>query len=243
MSEATLDIDILKSWVGRSKSSCDVITPRPVVLMAATLGRVIDLPAQGDILPASWHWLYFLEARPRGELGRDGHSARGNFLPPVVLPRRMWAGGRFDFHANLRIGETIRKVTTINKVTRKSGRSGELCFVSVHHELFAGEELRLSEDHDIVYRGDPKEDDRPTPAPMPTEEAEFIETITPDPVMLFRYSALTFNSHRIHYDVDYCRDVEGYPGLVFHAPLTATLLLDLATRHCGEARLSNFSYR
>jgi 3-methylfumaryl-CoA hydratase len=243
MTEATLDIETLKTWIGRSETSVDVIRPQPVALMAATLGRKADLPDQGDPLPSPWHWLYFLEAKPRDQLGRDGHTALGDFLPPVALPRRMWAGGGFNFHSHIRIGETIRKVSTINQVTRKSGRSGELCFVTVRHELFAGDDLRLSEDHDIVYREDPSGENTPSPAPVPTEKADVSETISPDSVMLFRYSALTFNSHRIHYDVDYCRDVEGYPGLVFHGPLTATLLLDLATRHSGRASLSRFSYR
>ncbi len=243
MNEATLDINTLKSWIGRTKTRTDVIHPQPVALMNATLGHRTDPPREGYPLPLSWHWLYFLEARPPDELGRDGHTALGDFLPPVALPRRMWAGGRFDFHDSIRVGETIRKASTISKVERKSGRSGELCFVTVHHELFAGDDLRLSEDHNIVYRDDPAKDDPPAPPPEPTFEADTSETVTPDPVLLFRYSALTFNSHRIHYDVDYCRDVEGYSGLVFHGPLTATLLLDLASRHYGVETLANFSYR
>jgi 3-methylfumaryl-CoA hydratase len=240
---ATLDIEILKSWIGRSKTQIDVIRPQPITMMAATLGQSLPQLEDAAPLPPAWHWLYFLEAKPRGDLGRDGHAALGEFLPPVALPRRMWAGGRFDFFKPVRIGETIKKVSTINKIERKSGRSGELCFVTVRHELFAEEELRLSEDHEIVYREDANGDDAPpTPPPAP-DDAEVQETITPDPVLLFRYSALTFNSHRIHYDVDYCRDVEGYPGLVFHGPLTATLLVDLAERQSGQSTVSNFSYR
>ena len=242
MSAPTLDIEILKTWIGRSESHSDVISPKPVEMMAATLGQVVDIPKDGAPLPAAWHWLYFLGAKSRGDLGRDGHAALGEFLPPVALPRRMWAGGHFDFIKPVYIGEAVKKASTINKVERKSGRSGELCFVTVRHQLFAGDELRITDDHNIVYREDStsKEPAPPTPAPA---DAEIREAITPDPVLLFRYSALTFNSHRIHYDVDYCRDVEGYPGLVFHGPLTATLLLDLASRHSGGKIITDFSYR
>ncbi len=243
MQTATLDIDILKSWIGRSKTSTDIIRPQPAAMMAATLDRNTDLPKDGSILPPPWHWLYFLEAKPRGDLGRDGHVALGDFMPPVALPRRMWAGGRLVFASPIRIAETIRKISTIVKVIRKSGRSGELCFVTVRHELFCGSELRLTEDHDIVYREDPTQQDAPPLPPIPSGAADVSETIVPDPVLLFRYSALTFNSHRIHYDVDYSRDVEGYKGLVFHGPLTATLLLDLAIRQSGPSAFSDFSYR
>ncbi|MBL6941275.1 MAG: MaoC family dehydratase N-terminal domain-containing protein [Rhodospirillales bacterium] len=238
----TLDIEILKTWIGRSESHSDVISLKPVQMMAATLGRTVDTPKDGDPLPAAWHWLYFLGAKPRGDLGRDGHAALGEFLPPVALPRRMWAGGCFDFQKPIHIGETIKKVSTINKVERKSGRSGELCFVTVRHQLFAGDEMRITDDHNIVYREDPTSKEPAPPTPAPTN-AKIRETITPDPVLLFRYSALTFNSHRIHYDVDYCRDVEGYPGLVFHGPLTATLLLDLAMRNMEGRTFTGFSYR
>jgi len=243
MNAPTLDIGVLKTWIGNSKSSTDAIRPGPVALMAATLGLKDGLLEDGAPLPAPWHWLYFLEATGRDALGRDGHAALGQFMPPVDLPRRMWAGGKFDFRAPLCIGESIRKVSTINHVERKSGRSGELCFVTVRHQFFAGDELRLSEDHDVVYCQDRQPgEDSPTP-PLPPYEPDIIETVTPEPVLLFRYSALTFNSHRIHYDVDYCRDIEGYPGLVVHGPLTATLLLDLARRQAGAATLSDFSYR
>ncbi len=236
-----LDMETLKSWIGRSQSRTDIMRPEPAAMMAATLGGSADLPAQGSPLPAAWHWLYFLGATPRGDLGRDGHAGLGEFLPPVALPRRMWAGGRLDFRKAIVIGETIEKISTINKVERKYGCSGELCFVTVRHQLFAGDELCLIEDHDIVYREDTTLA-QATPPPPP-EGAEARETVTPDPVLLFRYSALTFNGHRIHYDADYCRDVEGYPDLVFHGPLTATLLLDLATRHAEGRTITEFSYR
>jgi len=236
----TLDIETLKSWIGRSERHSAVIRPDPMAMMSATLGGSADLPRDGTPLPAAWHWLYFLKPTPRGDLGLDGHAALGEFLPPVALPRRMWAGGCFDFRKPIRIGESVNKVSSISKIERKSGRSGELCFVTVRHELFVADELRLIEDHDIVYREDTAVTQS---APLPPGGAEMRETVIPDPVLLFRYSALTFNGHRIHYDADYCRDVEGYPDLVFHGPLTATLLLDLATRRAGKRALAKFSYR
>lgn len=243
MTNTTMDNEKLRSWIGRSRTETDILHPKPCQLMAATLGWDTPPFQEGDPLPPAWHWLYFLDARPPAELGRDGHAALGAFLPPVTLPRRMWAGGRFRFSAPLILGEAVRKKSTIQDVNLKSGRSGDLCFVTVRHDLYRGDELCLSEDHDIVYRNDPSPGTEAPLPPLPEAEAEHTETVTPNPVLLFRYSALTFNGHRIHYDVDYCRDVEGYPGLVFHGPLTATLLLDLARRHGDSRTLKDFSYR
>lgn len=240
---ATRDAGVLRSWIGRSVEAVDILGPRPARLMQATLDQSPSL-GMGDELPPLWHWLYFLDGAPLSELGRDGHARLGDFLPAVDLPRRMWAGGRFAFHAPIRIGEEIRKVSTIKEVALKEGRSGALCFVTVLHELFGGDGgLRLGEEHDIVYREDPAPG-ASEPAPVaPPDGAAMTETVTPTPVMLFRYSALTFNGHRIHYDRDYAREVEGYPGLVFHGPLTATLLADLAVRQMRGRRLVRFDYR
>ncbi|WP_285669463.1 FAS1-like dehydratase domain-containing protein [Paralimibaculum aggregatum] len=224
----------IRAWIGRSETAEDVLRPQPARFMQATLDRAPTL-AEGDALPPLWHWLYFLEARPMGELGRDGHPRKGGFLPPVTLPRRMWAGGRLEFHAPLLLGAAVRKRSTIKAIEEKDGRSGRLCFVTVLHEIFAGETLALSEEHDIVYREDPAPD-APAPKTVPAPAGAAVsEEIAPGPVMLYRYSALTFNGHRIHYDVDYARTVEGYDGLVFHGPLTATLLVDLAARSMGRA--------
>lgn len=229
-------------WIGRSETFEDTIRVEPARFMQATLNREPSL-SEGDALPPLWHWLYFLEAKPMGELGRDGHPKKGGFLPPVTLPRRMWAGGRFEFHAPVPLGSKAKKRSTIKSISEKQGRSGRLCFVTVLHELFLPDgSLALTEEHDIVYREDPdKNAPKPSPKPAP-EGAEVSETITPSQVMLFRYSALTFNGHRIHYDVDYARDVEGYDGLVFHGPLTATLLVDLAMRTFGKTP-SKFDFR
>lgn len=220
-------------WIGRSERQVDILRPQPARFMQATLDRGPSLKP-GDDLPPLWHWLYFLDAKPARELGRDAHPKKGGFLPPVALPRRMWAGGRLQFLAPLPLGAEIMKVSTILDVVEKDGRSGRLCFVTVEHRLFQGDDLTLVEEHDIVYREDP---DRRAPVAHGIKAPEVFdvsEQVTPTEVMLFRYSALTFNGHRIHYDVDYARDVEGYEGLVFHGPLTATLLVDLAARQTGK---------
>ena len=220
-------------WVGRSEEYVDTLKPQPVQFMQATLGRESSLK-EGDPLPPLWHWLYFLEAKSANQLGRDGHPKKGGFLPPVALPRRMWAGGRFEFFSPIPIGAEVTKRSTIKNIVEKSGRTGKLCFVTVLHELIYDGQVAVVEEHDIVYREDPSADaPKPTPQQAPTD-ADVSELIQPTQVMLFRYSALTFNGHRIHYDVDYARNVEGYDGLVFHGPLTATLLVDLASRDFGQ---------
>lgn len=225
----------VSAWIGRTETLHDTLKAQPARFMQATIGRESTLQ-DGDALPPLWHWLYFLEAKPLGELGRDGHPKKGGFLPPVSLPRRMWAGGRFEFHAEAPIGAKVFKRSTIKDISEKNGRSGALCFVTVLHELFLEDgTLVLTEEHDIVYREDPHPDaPKPAPPQAPTD-AEISEIVNPSQVMLFRYSALTFNGHRIHYDVDYARSVEGYDGLVFHGPLTATFLVDLAVRTFGQA--------
>ena len=209
--------------------------------MAATMG--VAVPQEGAPLPPGWHWTWFNEAKPAGELGRDGHPKLGGFMPPVPLPRRMWAGGRIHFHSPLLIGRQITRNSTITAVQEKSGRSGALCFVTVQHDFIEGDILCLSEEHDLVYREEPKPGESVPEPPDPPQGATVSCQITPDPVWLFRYSALTFNGHRIHYDVDYARDVEGYPGLVFHAPLTAILLMGLTQELLGQNQMAGFSFR
>ncbi len=231
----------IQEWVGREETSCDSLRVQPARFMQATLDRDPTLK-DGDALPPLWHWLYFLEARRTSELGRDAHPKKGGFLPPVPLPRRMWAGGRITFAQPLILGLDAVRRSKILSVTNKRGRTGKLCFVTVRHQIFQKDELALTEEHDIVYREDASPDaPKPFPAPAP-EGAGFSQPVTPTEVMLFRYSALTFNGHRIHYDVDYARDVEGYDGLVFHGPLTATLLVDLACGQTGRTPRT-FSFR
>lgn len=222
--------DPLRDWIGRAETHADVVTAWPAVALAATLDRRDPEPKPGDALPPGWHWLYFLEAAPASELGSDGHPKRGGFLPPVELPRRMWAGGRIEFRRPLRVGDAIRRDSTILSIEPKQGRSGSLVFVTVRHTVSAGGEHAVIEDHDIVYREAARSGDAPPPPKPAPREASWRREFVADPVMLFRYSALTFIGQRIHYDLDYCRNVEGYPGLVVHGPLQVVLLLDLARR-------------
>jgi 3-methylfumaryl-CoA hydratase len=221
----------LEAWIGRTESRTDVVTAWPAVALAATLDRRDPEPKPADALPPCWHWLYFLEAAPASELGSDGHPKRGGFLPPVALPRRMWAGGRIEFRRPLRVGDEIRRDSTILSIVPKEGRSGSLVFVTVRHSVSARGELAVIEDHDIVYREAAKPGEPPPLARSAPRAASWRREIVADPVMLFRYSALTFIGQRIHYDLEYCRTVEGYPGLVVHGPLQVILLLDLARRH------------
>ena len=233
----------LQDWIGRQETTDDCITAAPLTGWRATLDTP-DGPAQpGDALPPLAHWLYFLPQPRASDIGPDGHARRGGFLPPVDLPRRMWAGGRVRFHQPLRVGEAVRRVSTIKDVREKTGRSGALVFVVVEHRIDGPGGLAVVEEHDIVYR-DPPAADAPPPSPRVVDKpAVWHEPMCADPVLLFRYSALTFNGHRIHYDRTYAVEEEGYPGLVVHGPLIATLLADFAARHTGGRPLTRFDYR
>jgi 3-methylfumaryl-CoA hydratase len=236
----TIDPAALAAWKGRTETTEDTVTPAPIRMLRAALDTPPD--SGSEELPALWHWLYFLPAARQSELGPDGHPQRGGFLPPVPLPRRMWAGGQLEFFSPLRVGDEIRRTSTIDDVKVKSGRTGELCFVRVRHEVGSPRGLALREFHDIVYRPDPV----PGAAEPAYEEAPqsvLARHVTPDPVLLFRYSALTFNGHRIHYDRRYVTEVEGYPGLVVHGPLMATLLAGLGTRQFPGRVVKAFSFR
>ncbi len=232
----------LSAWIGREQRSEDLIDARTARFMQLTLDREATLE-HGDPLPPAWHWLYFIDGARLSATGRDGHPERGGFLPPVALPRRMWAGSRLTFHRPLRIEDRVTRDSEILRVAEKSGQSGKLCFVTVGHRYQRDDELLLEEEHDIVYREDPAPGARPPEPPEADTESSITRTVTPSPLLLFRYSALTFNGHRIHYDIDYCRDVEGYPGLVFHGPLTATLLLDLLAAEVGQENIRTFRFR
>ncbi len=214
----------LQPWIGTSMSAQDTLHPTPATAMAATLDR--SCPAIGDPLPPLWHWLYFLTMTPSAELSSDGHAGRGEFLPPINLPRRMWAGSRIQFHQPLLLGEAVRRDSQISNIVSKRGRSGDLAIVTVSHKIYGLGGLAISEEQDIVYREAPRADAAPaqlTPAPT---EAQWSQPCIADPVLLFRYSALTFNAHRIHYDHRYATGIEAYPGLVVHGPLVLTLLVD-----------------
>ncbi|ROZ78274.1 MaoC family dehydratase N-terminal domain-containing protein [Ramlibacter sp. WS9] len=236
----TLEAESLTAWKGRSESAEDLVTPAPVRMLRAAL----DMPPDDSAteLPPLWHWLYFLPSARQSQLGVDGHPERGGFLPPVPLPRRMWAGGQLEFFSPLRVGDAVRRVSTIDDVKVKTGRTGELCFVRVRHEVSSPRGLALREFHDIVYRPEPL-----AGAAEPTYESAPVSVlarrVVPDDVLLFRYSALTFNGHRIHYDRRYATQVEGYPGLVVHGPLMATLLAGLAGRQFVGRVAAAFSFR
>lgn len=245
VSAMTVSATSAKDWIGRSETVSDTVTPTPYAALSATLDRPAERLAAGTPLPPLWHWLYFLPLHRQSEIGPDGHAKRGGFLPPVPLPRRMWAGSQFEFHSPLRVGDALTRTSTIHDVTEKSGRSGPLVFVKVRHEIRrAGEtDVALTEFHDIVYREAANPNDAPPePRPAPADAAWETRWV-PDDVLLFRYSALTFNGHRIHYDRRYVTEVEGYPGLIVHGPLIATLLLDLLRHRLPEAEVASFRFK
>jgi len=224
----------VQEHVGRTETRQDVVSPLLVRGMAATLG----LPEPPRVLPPLWHWMLFQDWVQPEAIGADGHPRRGGFLPPLHdLPRRMWAGGRLVFHAPLAVGESVTRTSTIQSVTEKHGASGRLVFVTVLHEIAGASGPAITEEQDLVYRGTDGAAVRPGAAVAPVASIA-ARTVRPDPVLLFRYSALTGNGHRIHYDADYVRNVEGYPGLIVHGPLQATWLAALV----GEG-VRHFSFR
>lgn len=231
-----------KAWEGRTQEQRDLVTPMPLAGLAALMDTDADI-ATGFAAPLLSHWLFFSPLVRQSELGEDGHPARGDFLPPVTLPRRMWAGSRLRFHRPICVDEEIHRVSRIQSVDVKNGRSGPLAFVTVRHEIHGPEGHAITEEQDVVYR-DAASPGAPAAAPLaaPTDET-FSRTVAPDPVLLFRYSALTFNGHRIHYDRPYATGVEHYPGLVVHGPLTATLLLDLLRKQRPVARVRRYEFR
>ena len=247
---AAPDLDHLRGWVRRSETLADRCDPARVRQLAASL----DLdPAQftdGAALPPLWHWIFTTPLSPLGEAGPDGHPARGGFLPPVPLPRRMWAGSQLEWLRAPRLGEPLRRDSSVESVAMKQGRSGALVFVKVRHEWRSGAELLMREGQDIVYRDAPPAA-RAKPNP-PAEGPVWREplganparcALVPNEVLLFRYSALTFNSHRIHYDRRYCLEIEGYPGLVVHGPLMATVMATLAWLQAGRRTPRSYSFR
>ena len=236
-----MNIEQLQAWIGKTETHGDEVTAAPIAALAATLD--LDPPGAHLPLPPLWHWLYFLPIHKQSELGSDGHARRGGFLPPVDLPRRMWAGGRLEFHRPLHTGEHITRTSRIAAVRFKEGRSGPLVFVLVRHEILDAAGLAISEEHDIVYRDHARgEASEPASQAAPTGAA-WQRIIHPDDVLLFRYSALTFNGHRIHYDRRYATEIEHYPGLVVHGPLIATLLADLLRRNLPGATMTRFEFR
>ena len=239
-----VDLDHLRQWIGRTNEVSDTVTAQLVKGLRATLFQEIGEPSTGDAAPFTTHWCLGQPVYPMSELGPDGHPARGGFLPPVPLPRRMWAGGELEFLDTLRVGDVAKRISRIADVTMKTGSTGVLCFVSVAHEVTTPRGVAIRERQDIVYR----DVSGPAPvvpakAPPPPPVAQHRETHVSDPVLLFRYSALTFNGHRIHYDRDYVTKVEGYPGLIFHGPLQASFIVELAAKLHGGQAPKKLSYR
>jgi 3-methylfumaryl-CoA hydratase len=233
----------LTTWIGRTESTRDVVAPTPVAAMHATLDYPVEAIPSGTALPPLWHWLYFWTIAPRSGLGRDGHPALGGFLPPVGTARRMWAGSRVRWPGRLLLGEEAQRTSTILDVVPKSGRTGRLVFVTVRHEISGSGGLAIVDEHDIVYREDAGAGTSARagePAPV---GATYSRRMEADTTTLFRYSALTFNGHRIHYDREYATRIEGYAGLVVHGPLLATLMADLAVRARPDRPIAEFEFR
>jgi 3-methylfumaryl-CoA hydratase len=237
-----VNIDSLRQWIGRSEVQSDHIGQVPVAALSATLDRDDPSPTDGEELPPLWHWLYFLPLHRRSELDSDGHVRRGGFLPPVALPHRMFAGGKIEWRCPLRVGENITRNSCILDVTQKEGRTGQLVFVTVRHTISGSRGVALTEESNIVYRDKKPRGESQLPPEVAPENADWIQKIQADEVQLFRFSALTFNGHRIHYDRRYAIET-GYPGLVVHGPLVAILLLDLLRRRLPDVNVAQFSFR
>ena len=231
-------------WIGSSEECEDIISLSPALGVEATLDNDNSPLQSGAPLPPLWQWFYFLPQAPWSRISQAGHPERGGFLPPVELPRRMFAGARMRFLEPLVIGEPATRHGEVIKIVEKIGSSGKLVFVTVSYRFSQGGNIRIEEEQDIVYR----EPGEPIAAPMPLArlpelpEGSWNRTLHPDPVLLFRFSALTFNAHRIHYDRSYAMNEEGYPGLVVHGPLTAVMLMELVRKNCSRS-VKGFSFR
>jgi 3-methylfumaryl-CoA hydratase len=238
-----MDDAAYQSWVGRWETAADIAAPGPLARLAALLDHD-QPPWPAGSLPPLAHWLYFLPSARQSLIDADGHPQRGGLLPPVPLPRRMWAGGRLRFIAPIAIGAAMTRRSTVLSVVPKAGKSGQMVFVTLRHEVFCEDRLAVSEEQDIVYRERASAGSAAAPAaPVAAIPFDARRAVMPDPVLLFRFSALTFNAHRIHYDRDYARDVESYQGLVVHGPLIATLLVDHYLRHHPGQPISRFQFR
>ena len=222
------DLEKLKDWIGERETDVDYVTIPAVHRMAATLDRDDPVPKFGDPLPPGWQVMLFPRVVRQSQIGHDGHPMRGDFLPPVPLPRRMNAGRRTWSHDALRIGDEVKKEASIKDVVIKSGRNGQMVFVTVKTDMISPRGLAITEEMDVVYREEPDPNAPKAVPKTPPAGAVWTKVFNPDPVVLFRYSALTFNGHRIHYDYPYVTGKEGYPGLVQNGGLTNLLLFELA---------------
>jgi len=236
-----VNIDLLLPWIGKSETAHDYVSASLIDRFRATLGQ--HLWPSRDTAPLGMHWCLSLPTTPTGDLAVDGHAQKGGFLPPVPLPSRMWAGGEIIHHHDLPQDTAVTRRSDIADIVAKKGRSGDLVFVTIRSRFYASDTLCITEHQSIVFRSASKLAHRPATNPdAPATNGTRYGSLTPDPVLLFRYSALTFNAHRIHYDQAYARDCEGYRGLVVHGPLQATLLLNLAAKIAGSPP-RRFSYR
>lgn len=224
-------------WIGRSETALDHVVRGPFDRLAALLDRAPETEA----IPPMGHLLCFLPGAPQAEMGADGHPLRGGIVPPIDLPMRMAAGSRVSFHAPVPFDTHVRRVTTLADVSEKTGRTGRLAFMTLRHDIFAGDTLCITDEADVVFR-EKSGNAQPLP-PGERREAQVSRSIEPAASLLFRFSALTYNAHRIHYDRDYTMGEEGYPGLVVHGPLLATLLVDHFRRHRPHDRLATFQFR
>ena len=242
MTAITKDMEIWHSWIGKSETQEDRIEP----LRAQAMQLVVDDPGdqlrEGDALPPLWHWLYFWLMTPQGGLAKDGHAHMGGLLPPIPYGHRMWAGSRFAFRRPLVIGVEATRTSTLTNITEKQGRSGRLVFLTLTHQISDSGGVCIEEEQDIVYREGTQTGAATGGEPAPPV-VPWRKEITPDPVLLFRYSALTWNGHKIHYDLAYAKEVEKYPGLVVHGPLLATLMIGLAQEKNPGKTARVFSFR
>jgi 3-methylfumaryl-CoA hydratase len=240
-------MDDFTAWIGRTETTEDRLSDSALAGLAALLDMDRALSSSAEVAPL-FHWFHFLPRVRESDLDDDGHPKRGGFMPPITLPRRMWAGSRIEFLAPVRAGADLQRLSTITSIRAKEGKTGALAFVTVTHDVAADGVTVVREEQDIVYRGADGPAPAATAARPPAQpaieqpQADAARTIIADPVLLFRFSALTFNSHRIHYDREYARSAEGYPGLVVHGPLLATLLMDHALRHGAGKRPARFAF-
>ncbi|WP_031356766.1 FAS1-like dehydratase domain-containing protein [Caballeronia sordidicola] len=238
----TAELNYLRTWIGRTQAEQEFVSPRLASQLAATLGFEGEVGIRSP-LPLLWHWALFPHIVSQSNIGSDGHPKRGGFLPPVPLQRRMWAGSRVRFDRSLLVGSEVSRTSQILDVAEKDGRSGKLVFVRLRHELEDLDGPLISEEQDIVYRESSTTAYTAATGPLAPTEFTWQRQIVPDPVLLFRYSADTFNGHRIHYDRTYAHEQEGYPALVVHGPLTATLLIDLVRRNIPGKSIASFSFK
>lgn len=242
MSVATPNLEDLKQYVGRKETTTDVVTAAQANLLRLTFGRPEPELKDGDVLPPGWHVIYFTPRFATSELRADGTAVRSSIMPDMPLPRRMFAGQAFRFHRPVKIGQALRQETELTDISLKTGGTGTMVFTTVVGRIYGPDGLAIEDERRIVYREEVKAGERnqaPRREPAPTD-TPWRRTVTADPIVLFRFSALTFNSHKIHYDRQWATETEGYPGLVVHGPFTQTLLIDFARDHAGGRAFKSF---